>query len=103
MHEPAARLAIRYPPPPGATAERAVTGAPADAPGLRVRNTKTALALRSARFCSTFYCFSGGRAVPVGGRSSGARGRAGRRHSHHDDGVGLTWQLKTNLPAARHV
>jgi hypothetical protein len=25
------------------------------------------------------------------------------RHSHHDDAVGLTWQLKDDLPAARRV
>ena len=25
------------------------------------------------------------------------------RHSHHDDGVGLTWRLKDDLPAARYV
>ena len=25
------------------------------------------------------------------------------RRSHHDDGVGLTWRLKDDLPAARHV
>ena len=25
------------------------------------------------------------------------------RHSHHDDGVGLTWRLKDDLPAARRV
>jgi hypothetical protein len=25
------------------------------------------------------------------------------RHSHHDAGVGLTWRLKDELPAARHV
>jgi hypothetical protein len=25
------------------------------------------------------------------------------RHSHHDEGIGLTWQLKDDLPAARQV
>jgi hypothetical protein len=25
------------------------------------------------------------------------------RHSHHDDGIGLTWRLKDDLPAARRV
>ena len=53
-------------------------------------------------FCSTFYCFREG--VPclweaVVGR---ARPRWPRR-SHHDAGVGLTWQLKDELPAARRV
>lgn len=53
-------------------------------------------------FCSTFYCFPEG--VPclweaVVGR---ARPRWPKR-SHHDDGVGLTWRLKDELPAARRV
>ena len=53
-------------------------------------------------FCSTFYCFREG--VPclweaVVGR---ARPRWPKR-SHHDDGVGLTWQLKDDLPSARRV
>lgn len=53
-------------------------------------------------FCSTFHCFAEG--VPclweaVVGR---ARPRWPRR-SHHDDGVGLTWRLKDDLPAARRV
>jgi hypothetical protein len=53
-------------------------------------------------FCSTFYCFAEG--VPclweaVVGR---ARPRWPKR-SHHDDGIGLTWRLKDELPAARRV
>jgi hypothetical protein len=70
---------------------------------LRVRGERTALAFVNAvGFCSTFYCFPEG--VPclweaVVGR---ARPRWPRR-SHHDDGVGLTWRLKDDLPAARHV
>jgi len=68
-----------------------------------VRGERTALAFVNAvGFCSTFYCFPEG--VPclweaVVGR---ARPRWPRR-SHHDDGVGLTWRLKDDLPAARQV
>ena len=68
-----------------------------------MRSARTALAfVQDVGFCSTFYCFPEG--VPclweaVVGR---ARPRWPRR-SHHDDGVGLTWQLKDDLPAARHV
>jgi hypothetical protein len=72
-------------------------------PALRVRSARTALAfVEAVGFCSTFYCFPEG--VPclweaVVGR---AHPRWPRR-SHHDDGVGLTWQLKDILPAARQV
>ncbi len=68
-----------------------------------MRGARTALAFVNAvGFCSTFYCFPEG--VPclweaVVGR---ARPRWPRR-SHHDDGVGLTWRLKDDLPAARQV
>ena len=73
------------------------------APGLRVRNTKTALAfVQDVGFCSTFYCFPEG--VPCLWEAVVGRARPRwPRHSHHDDGVGLTWQLKDDLPAARHV
>jgi hypothetical protein len=73
------------------------------APGLRVRDERQALAfVDDVGFCSTFYCFPEG--VPclweaVAGR---ARPRWPRR-SHHDAAIGLTWQLKDALPAARHV
>lgn len=68
-----------------------------------MRSARSALAFVDAvGFCSTFYCFPEG--VPclweaVVGR---AHPRWPRR-SHHDDGVGLTWQLKDILPAARQV
>jgi hypothetical protein len=70
---------------------------------LRVRDGASARRFVGAvGFCSTFYCFSEG--VPclweaVVGR---ARPRWPKR-SHHDDGVGLTWRLKDELPAARRV
>jgi DNA glycosylase AlkZ-like len=73
------------------------------APALRVRSARTALAfVNDVGFCSTFYCFPEGVAClweAVVGRT---RPRW-PRHSHHDDGVGLTWRLKDDLPAARHV
>ena len=53
-------------------------------------------------FCSTFYCFADG--VPC--LWEAVAGRAAPRwprHSHHDTAIGLTWQLKDDLPAARHV
>src|SRR5688500_13632122 len=72
-------------------------------PALAVRTAAAAARFVGAvGFCSTFYCFREG--VPclweaVVGR---ARPRWPRR-SHHDDGVGLTWRLKDDLPAARQV
>lgn len=53
-------------------------------------------------FCSTFYGFADG--VPclweaVAGRPA----PRWPRHSHHDAAIGLTWRLKDDLPAARHV
>jgi hypothetical protein len=72
-------------------------------PSLRVRTGRAAVRFVDAvGFCSTFYCFPEG--VPclweaVVGR---ARPRWPKR-SHHDDGVGLTWRLKDELPAARQV
>jgi hypothetical protein len=73
------------------------------APALRVRTERQALAFVDAvGFCSTFYGFPEG--VPclweaVAGR---ARPRWPRR-SHHDAAIGLTWELKDTLPAARRV
>lgn len=72
-------------------------------PALRVRSARAAQRfVEAVGFCSTFYCFREG--VPclweaVVGR---ARPRWPKR-SHHDAGVGLTWQLKDELPAARRV
>jgi hypothetical protein len=70
---------------------------------LRVRSGAAAARFVDAiGFCSTFYCFPEG--VPclweaVVGR---AHPRWPRR-SHHDPGIGLTWRLKDELPAARRV
>jgi hypothetical protein len=73
------------------------------APGLRVRSAAAALAfVNDVGFCSTFYCFPEG--VPCLWEAVVGRTRPRwPRHSHHDDGVGLPWRLKDDLPAARHV
>ena len=69
----------------------------------RVRNARAALAFVNAvGFCSTFYRFPEGVACLWEAVVGRARPRWPRR-SHHDDGVGLTWQLKDDLPAAKHV
>jgi hypothetical protein len=68
-----------------------------------VRSARAALAfVESVGFCSTFYCFPEGVACLWEAVVGRARPRWPRR-SHHDDGVGLTWQLKDELPAARRV
>ncbi len=73
------------------------------APGLRVRSAASALAfVNDVGFCSTFYCFPEGVACLWEAVVGRARPRW-PRHSHHDDGVGLTWRLKDDLPAARQV
>ena len=70
-------------------------------PGLRVRSDRAAAAFVDAvGVCSTFYRFPEGVAClweAVVGRE---RPRW-PRHSHHDAGVGLTWELKDSLPARR--
>jgi len=69
--------------------------------GLRVRSARTAAAFVSqVGVCSTFYRFPDGLAClweAVVGRE---RPRW-PRHSHHDEGIGLTWELKDTLPATR--
>jgi hypothetical protein len=68
-----------------------------------VRTAGAALAfVESVGFCSTFYCFPEGVACLWEAVVGRARPRWPKR-SHHDDGVGLTWQLKDELPAARRV
>jgi len=70
-------------------------------PSLRVRSERGAAAFVDAvGVCSTFYRFPEGVAClweAVVGRE---RPRW-PRHSHHDDGIGLTWELKDSLPAHR--
>ena len=53
-------------------------------------------------FCSTFFRFPEGVACLWEAVVGRARPRWPKR-SHHDDGVGLTWRLKDELPAARRV
>jgi hypothetical protein len=68
-----------------------------------VRGARAALAfVESVGFCSTFYRFPEGVACLWEAVVGRARPRWPRR-SHHDPGVGLTWRLKDELPAARHV
>jgi hypothetical protein len=72
-------------------------------PALRVRGPAGALAfIREVGFCSTFYRFPEGVACLWEAVVGRARPRW-PRHSHHDAGVGLTWELKDTLPAGREV
>ena len=72
-------------------------------PRSRVAGARAALAFVDAvGFCSTFYRFPDG--VPC--LWEAVVGRANPRwprRSHHDAGIGLTWQLKDDLPARRQV
>lgn len=70
---------------------------------LRVRSARGALAfVDEVGFCSTFYRFPEGVAClweAVAGRAA----PRWPRHSHHDAGIGLTWELKDALPARKRV
>ena len=70
-------------------------------PTRRIRSERAAVAFVDAvGVCSTFYRFPEGVAClweAVVGRE---RPRW-PRHSHHDDGIGRTWELKDSLPARR--
>jgi hypothetical protein len=72
-------------------------------PSRRVRSPRSALEfVNSVGLCSTFYCFPEG----LGCLWEAVVGRAAPRwprRSHHDDGVGVTWELKDVLPARRQV
>jgi hypothetical protein len=69
----------------------------------RVRSPRSALGFVNAvGLCSTFYCFPEG----LGCLWEAVVGRATPRwprRSHHDDGIGVTWELKDVLPARRQV
>ncbi|MBI3635834.1 MAG: winged helix DNA-binding domain-containing protein [Candidatus Rokubacteria bacterium] len=73
---------------------------------LRSRRVATDRAARAfvdaVGFCSTFYRFPEGVACLWEAVVGRANPRWPRR-SHHDDGIGLTWNLKDTLPARRHV
>src|SRR6266545_4664196 len=72
-------------------------------PALRLRSERAAIAFVNAvGFCSTFYRFPEGAAclwAAVAGRPN----PRWPRRSHHDAGIGLTWELKDTLPARRQV
>ena len=71
------------------------------APGLRVRSARAAAAFVSqVGICSTFYRFPDGLACLWEAVVGHPKPRWPRR-SHHDAGIGLTWELKDTLPAAR--
>jgi hypothetical protein len=69
----------------------------------RVRGERDALAfVEEVGLCSTFYRFPEGLAC-LWEAVVGRRDPRWPRRSHHDAGVGLTWELKDTLPARRRV
>jgi hypothetical protein len=72
-------------------------------PARRVRGERDALAfVAEVGVCSTFYRFPEGLAC-LWEAVVGRRDPRWPRRSHHDRGVGLTWELKDALPARRAV
>jgi hypothetical protein len=72
-------------------------------PALRIRSERGALAFVNAvGFCSTFYRFPEGVACLWEAVVGRPHPRWPRR-SHHDAGIGLTWDLKDRLPAEKLV
>ena len=70
---------------------------------LRIRSERAALAfVEAVGLCSTFHRFPEGVACLWEAVVGRAAPRWPRR-SHHDDGIGLTWELKDVLPARRQV
>ncbi|HET8579025.1 MAG TPA: hypothetical protein VFO18_18150 [Methylomirabilota bacterium] len=68
-----------------------------------MRSDRAALTFVDAvGFCSTFYRFPEGAACLWEAVAGRANPRWPRR-SHHDAGIGLTWELKDTLPARRRV
>ena len=68
-----------------------------------MRNAASALAfVESVGFCSTFFSFPEGVACLWEAVVGRPKPRWPKR-SHHDDGIGVTWQLKDDLPAKRRV
>jgi Winged helix DNA-binding domain len=73
------------------------------AAGRRIRSARAALAfVEAVGICSTFYRFPAGVACLWEAVAGRANPRWPRR-SHHDAGIGLTWELKNRLPARRSV
>jgi hypothetical protein len=94
-------------PPPGPLArhdlERARDRAFRRVAGRRVRGERDALLfVNEVGLCSTFYRFPDGLAC-LWEAVVGRRDPRWPRRSHHDAGVGLTWELKDTLPARRRV
>jgi hypothetical protein len=72
-------------------------------PARRVQGERDALAfVRDVGFCSTFYRFPEGVAC-LWEAVAGKANPRWPRHSHHDAGIGLTWDLKDTLPARKRV
>lgn len=72
-------------------------------PALRVRSGRAALGFVNAvGLCSTFHRFPEGLAC-LWEAVVGRPGPRWPRRSHHDAGIGLTWELKDVLPARRQV
>jgi hypothetical protein len=89
--------------PGRAALERARDWAFRRVPARRVRGERAALAfVEEVGLCSTFYRFPEGVAC-LWEAVAGRRDPRWPRHSHHDAGVGLTWELKDALPARRAV
>jgi Winged helix DNA-binding domain len=93
--------------PPGSPSrddlERARDRAFRRVPARRVKTAREALAfVDEVGICSTFYRFPEGLAC-LWEAVVGRREPRWPRHSHHDRGVGLTWELKDQLPARRAV
>ena len=71
--------------------------------GRRIKGERDALAfVETVGVCSTFYRFPEGLAC-LWEAVVGRRDPRWPRRSHHDAGVGLTWELKDSLPARRKV
>ena len=72
-------------------------------PSLRVRSERAALGfVENVGFCSTFYRFPEGVAC-LWEAVVGSPNPRWPRRSHHDAGIGLTWELKDTLPSKKRV
>src|SRR3989337_3599742 len=73
------------------------------APALRVRSARAAAAfVDRVGICSTFYRSPDGLAC-LWEAVVGRQRPRWPRHSHHDAGIGLTWELKDTLPSKKRV
>ena len=98
MSEPEDRIRVT-----ATTLERLRARAFRRLPSLRVASERAALGfVEEVGFCSTFYRFPDGVACLWEAVVGGANPRWPRR-SHHDAGIGLTWELKDTLPSKKRV